>query len=51
MYHEIQEISAGELAQIPLYYSPFANAYSDRISGLGLTPSLQWTLEETEITE
>lgn len=49
MYHEIQKISTDELAQIPLYYTPFANAYSDRITGLTLTPSLQWTLEEAEI--
>lgn len=49
MYHEIQAISTEELAQIPLYYTPYANAYSDRIKGLTLTPALQWTLEETEI--
>ncbi|MEZ5777150.1 MAG: ABC transporter substrate-binding protein [Paracoccaceae bacterium] len=50
MYHEIQKISTEELAQIPLYYTPYANAYSSRIKGLTLTPSLQWTLEEAEIT-
>lgn len=49
MYHEIQKISTEEMAQIPVYYPPFANAYSSRIKGLTLTPSLQWTLEETEI--
>ncbi len=49
LYKEIQRISTEELAQIPLYYPPFANAYSSRITGLTLTPSLQWTLEETEI--
>ncbi|MDA7966840.1 ABC transporter substrate-binding protein [Ruegeria sp.] len=49
MYHEIQRISVDELAQIPIYYPPHPNAYSSRISGLTLTPSLQWTLEETEI--
>lgn len=49
LYKEIQRISTEELAQIPLYYPPFANAYSTRITGLALTPSLQWTLEETQI--
>ncbi len=49
LYKQIQRISTEELAQIPLYYPPFANAYSSRIKGLTLTPSLQWTLEETEI--
>ena len=51
LYGRIQEITVGELANIPLYYSPFSNAYSDRISGLTLNPSLQWSLEETAITE
>lgn len=51
MYREIQEISIDEVAQIPLYDAPFANAYSTRIKGLKLTPSLQWTLEEAEIAE
>lgn len=51
MYHEIQKISTEELAQIPLYYSPFANAYAKNIEGLALTPSLQWTLEEAELTD
>ncbi|MGJ8544616.1 MAG: ABC transporter substrate-binding protein [Sulfitobacter sp.] len=49
LYKEIQRISTEELAQIPLYYPPFANAYSTRIKGLTLTPSLQWTLEDAEI--
>lgn len=51
LYKEIQRISTEELAQIPLYYPPFANAYSSRIKGLTLTPALQWTLEETEIVD
>ena len=45
IYHEIQEITTTEVSQIPLYYPPFANAYSKRISGLIMTPALQWTLE------
>ncbi|MEM9911207.1 MAG: ABC transporter substrate-binding protein [Pseudomonadota bacterium] len=48
MYEEIQKISTEEMAQIPLYYSPFANAYASNLQGLKLTPSLQWTLEEAE---
>ena len=51
MYREIQEISLAELAQIPLWYAPYVNAYSDRITGLSLTPSLQWTLEEAAFVE
>lgn len=50
MYEEIQRISTEEMAQIPLYYSPFANAYASNLQGLKLTPSLQWTLEEAEFT-
>lgn len=51
LYKRIQEISVKELSSIPLYYAPFSNAYSDRLSGLMMTPSLQWTLEEAEFTE
>lgn len=49
VYKEIQRITTEEVAQIPLYYAPNAVAYSRRIEGLKLTPSLQWTLEETSI--
>jgi peptide/nickel transport system substrate-binding protein len=49
IYHEIQEITTTEVSQIPLYYPPFANAYSKRISGLIMTPALQWTLEGTTV--
>lgn len=51
MYREIQQISVDELAQIPLWYAPYVNAYSDRIEGLSLTPSLQWTLEDARFVE
>ena len=51
LYSRIQEISVEELSQIPLYYSPFANGYSDRVKGLKLTPALQWTLEEAELID
>lgn len=50
LYSKIQQVSVDELSQIPLYYSPFSNAYSDRVKGLSLTPALQWTLEEAELT-
>ncbi len=49
LYSKIQQISLEELAQIPLYYAPFSNAYSDRVTGLTLTPALQWTLEDAEL--
>jgi peptide/nickel transport system substrate-binding protein len=49
IYHEIQEITTTEVSQIPLYYPPFANAYSKRISGLIMTPALQWTLEGASV--
>ena len=49
IYKEIQKITTEEVAQIPLYYAPNAVAYSKRLVGLKLTPSLQWTLEETSI--
>ena len=51
IYAQIQQITLDDVSQIPLYYPPFANAYSDRISGLSMTPALQWTLEETEVVE
>lgn len=51
MYHDIQKLSTEELAQIPLYYTPFANAYADRVKGLTLSPALQWSLEEAELTD
>ncbi|PLU63325.1 hypothetical protein BMJ21_27080, partial [Sinorhizobium medicae] len=49
IYKKIQKITTEEVAQIPLYYAPNAVAYSKRLQGLKLTPSLQWTLEETSI--
>ncbi len=49
IYKEIQKITTDEVAQIPLYYAPNAVAYSKRLQGIKLTPSLQWTLEETSI--
>ncbi len=51
MYREIQQISLDELSQIPLWYAPYVNAYSDRITGLRLTPALQWTLEEADFVQ
>ncbi len=49
MYREIEEITTREVSQIPLYYPPFANAYGQRITGLRMTPALQWTLEGSEL--
>lgn len=51
IYKEIQKITTEEVSQIPLYYAPNAVAYSKRIEGLKLTPSLQWTLEDTTIAK
>ena len=51
IYKEIQRITTEEVAQIPLYYAPNAVAYSKRLEGIKLTPSLQWTLEETTIAK
>jgi peptide/nickel transport system substrate-binding protein len=45
IYHQIQEISTREVAQIPLFYPPWLNAYRNDIEGLTLTPNTQWTLE------
>ncbi|WP_315927791.1 ABC transporter substrate-binding protein [Mesorhizobium sp. SP-1A] len=49
IYKEIQKITTEEVSQIPLYYAPNAVAYSKRLDGLKLTPSLQWTLEDTTL--
>jgi peptide/nickel transport system substrate-binding protein len=46
IYREIQAIAFRDVAQIPLYYSPWSNAYSTGIEGLRLRPATQWTLEE-----
>ncbi|KOF19488.1 peptide ABC transporter substrate-binding protein [Ensifer adhaerens] len=49
LYREIQATTTTEVSQIPLFYAPYANAYSDRIKGLGMNPMLQWSLEETTV--
>ncbi len=49
IYKKVQQITLDEVSQIPLYYPPFANAYSDRVEGLSMTPALQWTLEGAEL--
>lgn len=51
IYRQIQEITTNEVSQIPLYYPPYSNAYSKRVTGLMMTPSLQWTLEEAEVVQ
>lgn len=49
IYRQIQEITTEEVSQIPLYYPPFTNAYSSRVEGLGMSPALQWSLEEAVV--
>jgi peptide/nickel transport system substrate-binding protein len=51
IYRQVQEITTREVSQIPLYYPPYSNAYSKRVTGLMMTPSLQWTLEEAEVVQ
>lgn len=51
IYQEISRITTEEVSQIPLYYSPYAVAYSKRLKNLKITPAMQWTLEETTIEE
>ncbi|MDN5786143.1 ABC transporter substrate-binding protein [Pseudorhodobacter sp.] len=50
LYSKIQQITVDDLPQIPLYYAPYSNGYSDHVKGLSLTPALQWTLEDAELT-
>ncbi|WP_161905861.1 ABC transporter substrate-binding protein [Paracoccus sp. MKU1] len=50
LYAQIQRISTDEVAQIPLYYPPYANAYARDLRGLTLSPSLQWSLEEAVLS-
>ena len=50
IYHRIQEISTTEVSQIPLFYPPWSNAYSNKLEGLLLTPATQWTLENARHT-
>ncbi len=49
IYKKIQQITTGEVSQIPLYYPPYTVAYSQKLSGLELSPMLQWTLEDAVI--
>lgn len=51
LYKKVQDITVDEVAFIPLYYPPFANAYSNRVEGLSMTPALQWTLEDAEVAQ
>lgn len=51
IYKEIQRISTEEVSQIPLYYAPNAVAYSKRLEGIKLLPTLQWTLEDVVIAK
>lgn len=51
LYRKIQEITTEQVSQIPLYYPPYANAYSKKISGLKLSPMLQWSLEDTVLSK
>lgn len=51
IYKEIQKISTEEVSQIPLYYAPNAVAYSKRLEGIRLLPTLQWTLEDTTVAK
>lgn len=51
VYKEIQRITTDEVAQIPLFYAPNAVAYSKALAGIKLTPSLQWTLEDTTVAK
>ena len=46
IYREIQALAFGDVAQIPLFYPSWLNAYSTDVEGLGFTPATQWTLEE-----
>ncbi|OMQ46457.1 ABC transporter substrate-binding protein [Ensifer sp. 1H6] len=51
IYKEIQRITTEEVSQIPLFYAPNAVAYSKTLEGIKLTPSLQWTLEDTTVAK
>jgi len=51
LYQQIIKTSSEEVAQIPLFDSPWPVAYAKRIKGLKLTPAMQWTLEETLLQE
>ncbi|MBZ3695225.1 ABC transporter substrate-binding protein [Phyllobacterium calauticae] len=51
IYKEIQEITTEEVSQIPLYYAPNAVAYAKRLTGIKLTPTMQWTLEDMVIAK
>jgi len=49
LYRQISVITTEEVSQIPLYYAPYAIAYSKRLQNLHLTAAMQWTLEEMTV--
>ena len=46
LYHEIQRIALEDVAQIPMWYQPYANVYRSWVHDLKMNPAIQWNLDE-----
>jgi peptide/nickel transport system substrate-binding protein len=46
LYAEIQRMQAQSLPQIPLYYSPYAYAFSDKVHGFEVSPLGNYHMED-----
>jgi peptide/nickel transport system substrate-binding protein len=50
IYHEIQKIAQDEVSQIPLYYTPYRNAYRN-VKDVMMNPALQYSLDEAKFVD
>lgn len=46
LYHQIQAIALEDVAQIPMWYQPYANVYRSWVRDLHMNPAIQWNLDE-----
>lgn len=51
LYARIQALALEEVSQIPLYYQPYANAQLATVQGLVMNPAIQWSLDETSLSQ
>jgi peptide/nickel transport system substrate-binding protein len=51
LYEEIQRIAMEDVAQIPLWYQPYANVYREWVRDLKMNPAIQWNLDEAWISQ
>ena len=47
IYYKIQKLTKDEVSQLPLFYTPYRNAYRG-IEGLMMSPAIQFSLDEAK---